>query len=93
MPNTALERVSNTTELFPDQKRFPSLSPAEAVTSTATDLTEALQHPTTSSPIPHLGEKQTMELNQLADIFNTAVPQAPEQPPAQLPRVETTKPP
>ena len=60
IPNTASERVSNTTELFPAQKNFPSLSPADVVASAATDLIEALQHPTPSSPIPYLGEKQTM---------------------------------
>ena len=93
IPKTALERVSDTTEILPAQKSFPSLSPADAVTSAAAELTEALQNPTTSSPIPHLGEKQTMSLKQLEAIFNTAVPKAPAQPPAKLPRVETPKPP
>ena len=90
---TASERVSDTTELFPSQKSFPSILSADEVTSVDADLTEALQKPTPSSPILHLGEKQTMALKQLASIFNTAVPQAPAQPPVQPPRVETPKPP
>ena len=44
IPKTALERVSDTTEIFPVQKNFPSLLPSDAVTSAAADLTEALQH-------------------------------------------------
>ena len=81
-PKTASERVSDTTEILPVQKNFPSLSPADAVTSAVTDLTEALQNPTTSSPIPNLGDKKTIALGKLADIFNTSVPQVPEPPPA-----------
>ena len=34
-----------------------------------------------------------MALKQIAAIFNMSMPQAPKQPPAQLHRVETTKPP
>ena len=74
-------------------KNFPSLSPADAVTSAAADLTEALQNPTPSIPIPHLGEKQITALRQIADIFNTAVPHEPAPPPAQFPMVETPEPP
>ena len=93
IPKTALERVSDTTEIFPVQKNFPSLSPADAVTSAVTELIEALQNPTPPSPIPHLEANQTTALRQLSDIFNTSVPQSPEPPPEQLPRVETPKPP
>ena len=93
IPKTASECVSDTNELYPYQKNFPSLSPADAVTSAAADLTEALQNPTPSIPIPHLGEKQTTTLRKLAAILNTAVPQAPAPTPAQLPGVETPKPP
>ena len=75
IPKTASERVSDTTEVFPAQKIFPSLSPAYAVTSAAADLKEVLQHPTPYIPIPHLGENQTMTLKELAAIFNTDVTQ------------------
>ena len=81
IPKTALEHISDTTELLPAQNSFPSLFPEDAATSAAADPTEALQHPTPSIPIPHLGEKQTMALKQLAAIFNMNVPQALEQPP------------
>ena len=75
IPRTALERLSNATKLFPVQKNFPSLSPADAVTSAAADLKEVLQHPTPYIPIPHLRENQTMTLKELAAIFNTDVTQ------------------
>ena len=39
IPKTASERVSDTTGLFPDQKNFPRLSPEDAVTRSAADLT------------------------------------------------------
>ena len=90
---TESERVSDTNEQFPAQKNLPSLLPEDAVTNTDADLTEALHQPTPSSPIPHLGEKQTMSLKKIAAIFNTTVPHAPEPPPAQLTRMETPKPP
>ena len=87
IPKKASERVSNTTEIFPVQKNFPSLSPADAVTSAAADLMDSLQNRTPSSPILHFGDKQTTTLRQLASIFNTAVPQAPAPPTVKLPRV------
>ena len=93
IPKTASEHVCDTTKLFPAQKIFPRLSPADEITSVAADLTEELQHHTPSIPISHLGEKKTMALKQLAAVFITAVPQALAPPPAQLRRVETPKPP
>ena len=54
--NTPLEHVSDTTELFPAQKNFPSLSPADTVTSASADLTKhyrTLHHP---SPFRTLGK-------------------------------------
>ena len=93
IPNTASEIVSDMTELFLIQKNFPSLSPEDAVTSATADLTEALQNPTPSSYIPHLGYNQTRALRQLASISSTAVPQAPSTHPAQLLRVEKPEPP
>ena len=68
-------------ELFLVQKKYPSLSPKDKVTSAAADQIEALDNPAPSSPIPQLGEKQTEALNQLSAIFNMAVPQAPPPPP------------
>ena len=75
IPKTALERVSDTTELFPAHKSFPSLSSSDAVTNATADLMEALHHPAPSSPIPNIGEKKTMALRNLAAIFNTDVTQ------------------
>ena len=93
IPKTASERVSDTTEVFPAQKIFPSLSPAYAVTSAAADLRDDLQNPTPSRPVPYIGENQTTDLRQLAAIFNTAVPQAPAHPNDKLLRAEKPEPP
>ena len=93
IPNKASERVSNKTELFPVQKKSPSLFTADTVTIAAADLTEALQNPTPSRPIPQLIEKQMTSLKQLAAIFNTVAPQSPSPTPAQIPMVETPEPP
>ena len=57
VPKIASERVSYMTELFPVQKKFPILSPEDVVTHASVDITESLQNPYPSSPIPHLGEK------------------------------------
>ena len=92
-PKTASESVSSTTQIFPFQKNFPRLSPEDAVTRAASDLTEALQKPIPSIPILHLGDKHTTALRQISNIFNTSVPQAPAPPHVQLLRVETPDPP
>ena len=73
---TESEHISDTTELFPVQKKFPSLSPVDAMTQAEADLTEALQNPALSIPAQRLGEK-TAALKQLAAIFNIDVSKEP----------------
>ena len=75
------------TELFPEQNKFPSLSPEDEVTHVADELTKDLQYSAPSIPIPQLVEKQTAALNQLEAIFNMAVPQEPSTPTDKLLRV------
>ena len=89
-PKTESERLSDTTEIFPVQKQLTSLYPADAVTHDTSELTESLQNPAPSIPIPHLGENQTVALRKLVAIFNMTMPQAPPTPPEKLTRVEQT---
>ena len=55
-------------ELLPVQKQLPKLSPEDSVTHAAADLTEALQNPDLTRPIPHLGEKQTAAMQKLLAV-------------------------
>ena len=59
----SLECVSNTGGLFPSQKQLISLYPEDSVMYVAADPTELLQKPEPTSPILHLGEKQTTAIS------------------------------
>ena len=55
IPNTELEIVSNSTEIFPVLKKLPSLFPVDAVTNAPANPKEALQNPAPYIPTPQIG--------------------------------------
>ena len=57
-PRQHRKKLSNTTELFPVQKKLPSLFTEDAVKIAESYITEALQNPATSRPTSKLGKKK-----------------------------------
>eukprot|EP00957_Ditylum_brightwellii_P012261 926348-Ditylum_brightwellii.AAC.1 len=66
--------------------KIPHVSPADAATNAAKDLTAALAHPPNTAPFAAIGDEQLNAMKQLAEVFdrittatkcNTRVPRVP----------------
>jgi hypothetical protein len=70
---TASERISDTVEFFPEHTKLPYCSSADAAVLAAKQLIAALKYPVAAAPIAPIGTHQLAALEQLANIFNTAI--------------------
>jgi hypothetical protein len=71
---TAAERISDTVAFFPEQTVLPYCSSADAAMIAARQLVAALQHPTPAAPIAPPDTTQLQALQNLAAIFQAAIP-------------------
>jgi hypothetical protein len=67
------ERVVETVDFFPDKLTLPFPSAQDLATQAAAELTYALLHPQPAGPFCKVGDKQTIALKRLADIFEGAI--------------------
>jgi hypothetical protein len=67
------ERVVETVDFPPEKLTLPFPSPQDLATKAAAELTHALLHPQPEGPFCKVGEKQTISLKRLADIFEGAI--------------------
>jgi hypothetical protein len=69
------ERVVETVDFFPEKFTLPFPSAQDLATQAVAELTRALLHPQPAGPFCKVGEKQTLALKRLADIFEGATRQ------------------
>jgi hypothetical protein len=66
------DRIVETVEFFPKKFTLPFPSAQDLAIQAAADLTHALLHPQPAGPFFKVGDKQTIALKRLADIFEGA---------------------
>jgi hypothetical protein len=66
---THAERYSDTVEFFPVKTAMPRTSSADVAVRAATELIDALKHPSAASPLAPLGTARLQALKQLSEIF------------------------
>jgi hypothetical protein len=69
------ERVVETVDFFPEQFTLPFPFAQDLATQAASELTHALLHPQPAGPFCKVGDKQTLALKRLTDIFEGATRQ------------------
>jgi hypothetical protein len=79
-----LYRIANTVEFFPSKIPMPKLSSQDAAQHASQDLIHALQHLSPAAPFHPMGAAQLTSLQQLATIFNNALPRVAEPPKPKL---------
>ena len=71
---TRQERIVETVDFFPEEFKTPFPSSRDLATKAAEELTYALLHPQPAGPFAQVGDAQLLALNQLAAIFQSALP-------------------
>jgi hypothetical protein len=66
--------VVETVDFFPTEVPLPFLSPKELANQASKQLTRALLNPQPAGPFYQVGDKQMLALQQLAAIFEGALP-------------------
>jgi hypothetical protein len=67
-------RIVDTVDFFPSKMTMPHTSSKDLASTTALELSNALQNPAPAAPFSHIGTAQLQSLCQLSDIFSAAVP-------------------
>jgi hypothetical protein len=65
-------RIVETVDFFPEKITLPFSTPQDLATLAAADLTSALLHPQPDGPFYQVGDAQTLALERLAAIFESA---------------------
>jgi hypothetical protein len=76
---TKSERVVDMVEFFPSRYNMPKFSSSDAIIKAAKDMIQALREPHPATPFNNFGDQQLAALQQLADIFATALLRVDEQ--------------
>ena len=80
IPKTNAERTTDTLEWFPHQIPMLGASSNDIIVASLKDITQAIHHQSTNSPISPLEPTTVEQLHQLNDILHQ-IPQEPQEPP------------